>query len=119
MRWLVEVTALGKGDKESLVVEADSWQKALQAARTQRGDTAPMSGFSIELLEDGCRAVDPVSRLRYEVHKARDEGPATRSQPPRPASVPAPASKKSQPAAPAVRPSAGPRPAAAETAAPE
>ena len=75
MRWLVEVTALGKTDKESLYVEAESWQKALQAARSQRGDTAPMSGFSIELLDDGCRAVDPMSRLRYQVRKAPDEAP--------------------------------------------
>ncbi len=44
---------MGKGDKESLLVEAESWQKALQSARTQRGETAPMSGFSIELLDDG------------------------------------------------------------------
>ncbi len=85
MRWLVEVTALGKSDKESLVVEADSWQKALQAARSQRGDTAPMSGFSIELLDDGCRAVDPTSRLRYEVRKAAEDAVASaKSQPPRP-----------------------------------
>jgi hypothetical protein len=86
MRWVVEVTALGKSEKESLFLESDSWQKALQGARAQRGDTAPMSGFSIELLDDGCRAVDPVSRVRYEVRKAPEEAAATRSQPPRPAS---------------------------------
>ncbi len=86
MRWLVEVTALGKTDKESLYVEAESWQKALQAARSQRGDTAPMSGFSIELLDDGCRAVDPMSRLRYQVRKAPEDAPGAKSQPPRPAS---------------------------------
>lgn len=88
MRWLVEVTALGKTDKESLYVEAESWQKALQAARSQRGDTAPMSGFSIELLDDGCRAVDPMSRLRYQVRKAPEDAPGTKSQPPKPASQP-------------------------------
>jgi putative methionine-R-sulfoxide reductase with GAF domain len=86
MRWVVEVTALGKSEKESLFLESDSWQKALQGARAQRGDTAPMSGFSIELLDDGCRAVDPVSRVRYEVRKAPEEAAANRSQPPRPAS---------------------------------
>ncbi len=86
MRWLVEVTALGKSEKESLFLESDSWQKALQGARAQRGDTAPMSGFSIELLDDGCRAVDPVSRVRYDVRKAPDDAGPARSQPARPAS---------------------------------
>ena len=92
---------MGKGDKESLLVEAESWQKALQSARTQRGETAPMSGFSIELLDDGCRAVDPMSRLRYEVRKAPEESkslpPKAPSQPPAPAA--APASKRAQPVA--------------------
>jgi GAF domain-containing protein len=88
VRWLVEVASLGKSDKESLFVEAESWQKALQSARGQRGESAPMSGFSIELLDDGCRAVDPMARLRYEVRKAPDDAPATRSTPPRPGSHP-------------------------------
>jgi hypothetical protein len=101
MRWLVEVTALGKTDKESLYVEAESWQKALQAARSQRGDTAPMSGFSIELLDDGCRAVDPMSRLRYQVRKAPDDAPGAKSQPPRPASQPAAPAAPAAPAQPA------------------
>lgn len=111
MRWLVEVTALGKSEKESLFLESDSWQKALQGARAQRGDTAPMSGFSIELLDDGCRAVDPVSRVRYDVRKAPEDAGPSRSQPPRPASqaasgaAPA-ASAPSAPRAPVVAPAA-------------
>jgi hypothetical protein len=127
MRWLVEVTSLGKSDKESLFLDADSWQKALQAARAQRGDNAPMSGFSIELLDDGCRAVDPVSRVRYDVRKAPDE--VSRSQAPRapsqaPAPAAAPASASAAPAAaPSQHPSAhqaaahpsAPRPAVAST----
>lgn len=115
MRWLVEVTALGKTDKESLYVEAESWQKALQAARTQRGDTAPMSGFSIELLDDGCRAVDPMSRLRYQVRKAPEDTTSTKSQPPRPASQPtaaAAAPSAAQPAAAAQPASIAKKPAA-------
>ncbi len=112
MRWLVEVTSLGKSDKESLFLDADSWQKALQAARAQRGDNAPMSGFSIELLDDGCRAVDPVSRVRYDVRKAPEEAPGARSQPPRPLSHPPPpaAAATSAPRPPA--PSTRPQPAA-------
>lgn len=116
MRWLVEVTALGKTDKESLYVEAESWQKALQAARSQRGDTAPMSGFSIELLDDGCRAVDPMSRLRYQVRKAPEDAPGATSQPPRPAShataaAPAAASPPATAAAAPAAPAAAAQPA--------
>jgi hypothetical protein len=84
MRWLVEVTSLGKTDTEALHVEAESWQKALQAARGQRGESAPMSGFSIELLDEGCRAIDPMSRLRYEVRRAPEEGTTTRAPSVRP-----------------------------------
>ncbi|MDP9035472.1 MAG: GAF domain-containing protein [Myxococcota bacterium] len=70
MRWLVEVTALGKTDTESLHIESESWQNALQIARGKRGETSPLSGFSIELLNDGCRALDPLSRLRYAIRRA-------------------------------------------------
>lgn len=76
MRWLVEVVTLGKTETESLHVDGESWQKALQAARAQRGESAPMSGFSIELSEEGCRAVDSSSRLRYDVRRAPDDGPS-------------------------------------------
>src|SRR5579864_1481655 len=94
MRWLVEVTSLGKDDRESLHVEAETWQKALQVARTQRGESGPMTGFSVELLDEGCRAVDPGSRLRYEVRRALatvppptavSPQPAPQAGPPRPA----------------------------------
>ena len=74
MRWLVEVTSLGKSERDSLYVDADSWQKALTVARTLRGENEPMSGFSIELLDEGCRAVDPVSRMSYEVVRAPEDG---------------------------------------------
>jgi hypothetical protein len=57
MRWLVEVSSLSKSDSQKYCVEAESWQRALQAARSQRGEDGPMSGFSIELLEEGYRAV--------------------------------------------------------------
>ena len=108
MRWLVEVTALGKTDKESLHVEAESWQKALQAARSQRGDTAPMSGFSIELLDDGCRAVDPMSRLRYQVRRAPEESAGAKSQPSKPASQPTAAAAAPAPATPTAVDAAAP-----------
>ncbi|WP_394821948.1 GAF domain-containing protein [Pendulispora albinea] len=73
MRFFVHVTPIGKVDTQSYCVEADSWQKALQSARTLRKEEAPISGFSIELTDDGgCRAVDPAARLRYVVKKAPD-----------------------------------------------
>jgi|GEM_PF-457908 len=77
MRFFVEVTPIGKSDTQSYCVEAESWQKALQAARSLRKDEGPMSGFSIELAEDGARAVDPMSRLRYIVRKAPADAPLT------------------------------------------
>src|SRR6476620_10148007 len=69
MRFLVEVHALGQSEAKRYGIEADSWQKALQDTRKLRGDEGPISGFSIELLDDGCRAVDPMARLRYVVKK--------------------------------------------------
>src|SRR5580700_6505875 len=91
MRWHVEVTSLGKAEKDSLYVDAESWQKALQSARTQRGEDGSMAGFSIELLTDGCRAVDGATRLTYLVQPAAEA--AARAAfaipsggPPRPAS---------------------------------
>jgi putative methionine-R-sulfoxide reductase with GAF domain len=77
MRWLVEVSGLGKAESQKVCVEAESWQKALQAARSQRGDEGPMSGFSIELLEEGYRAVDPMARVRFIVKRAPDDMPVS------------------------------------------
>ena len=77
MRWLVEVSALGKSDQQKFCVEAESWQRALQAARAKRGEDGPMSGFSIELLEEGYRAVDPLARVRFVVKRAPDDMPVS------------------------------------------
>jgi len=77
MRWIVEVAPIGSKESQSYCVEADSWQKALQSARKLRGDETPMSGFSIELLDDGCKAVDPSSRLRYQVKRTADDAVLT------------------------------------------
>ena len=77
MRWVVEVSSIGKTDLQKFCVEAESWQRALQAARAQRGEEGPMSGFSIELLEEGYRAVDPLARIRFVVKRAPDDMPVT------------------------------------------
>ncbi|MBW2529369.1 MAG: hypothetical protein JRI23_34650, partial [Deltaproteobacteria bacterium] len=73
MRWYVEITSVGKGDSsERLCVEGGNWQKALLSARRARGEGEQLSGLSVELREQGCRAVDPMLRLSYEVSVAPD-----------------------------------------------
>lgn len=98
MRWYVEISALGvkPGTTTTLCVEAPQWQPALQKARALRGDEGPLGNFSIELLEDGFRAIDPVSRIRYLVKRAPEDAPLTTTMP---AEAPAPSSKADAPAA--------------------
>jgi hypothetical protein len=83
MRWFVEISALGlkPGVTSTLCVEAPQWQPALQKARALRGDEGSLGNFSIELLEDGFRAIDPVSRLRYLVKRAPDDAVVTTTAP--------------------------------------
>lgn len=76
MRWFVEVTRVGdNGPPERYCVEAKAWQAALQDTRKLRGDAGPLSKFSIELLDDGYRAVDPVQKVRYLVNQAPADAP--------------------------------------------
>ena len=75
MRWIVEVSSLESGDSQAYCVEAESWQGALQSARRLRGDDSRMAGFSIDITNEGCRAVDPASRRRYDVKRAGEETP--------------------------------------------
>jgi GAF domain len=78
MRWFVEVSRVGEsGLSEKYCVEAKQWQAALQEARKLRGDSGALSKFSIELLDDGYRAVDPSLKLRYLVNKAPGDSPLT------------------------------------------
>ncbi|MGH7270560.1 MAG: hypothetical protein ACREJ3_09030, partial [Polyangiaceae bacterium] len=79
------MTSPGQIERESLYVDADSWQKALQVARVRRGDDDSLTGFSIELLEIGCKAVDPTTYLNYLVKPAGDRA----SQAPPPLVIPA------------------------------
>ena len=53
---------MDSADTQSVVVEAESWQKALHAARLARKEAGPISGFSIELLDEGYRAVNAFQR---------------------------------------------------------
>jgi putative methionine-R-sulfoxide reductase with GAF domain len=86
MRWFVEITSFGPDHAVPVTfcVEAPQWQPALQKTRALQGDDGPLSNFSIELLEDGYRAIDPVSRLRYMIQRAPDDAPLTGSEPPPP-----------------------------------
>ena len=77
MRWIVEVASLESGDSQAYCVEAESWQGALQSARRLRGDDSRMAGFSIDITNEGCRAVDPASRRRYDVKRTGEETPLT------------------------------------------
>jgi hypothetical protein len=93
MRWFVEISPLGtkSGQDATLCVEAPQWQPALQKARALRSDNGAMSNFSIELLDDGYRAIDPTARLRYVVKRAPDDAPLTNGA----VSVPPPSSGQS------------------------
>ncbi len=74
MRWFVEVSRVGENNlAEKYCVDAKQWQAALQEARKLRGDTGALSQFSIELLDNGYRAVDPALKLRYLVNQAPDD----------------------------------------------
>lgn len=78
MRWYVDINSIGSNSPtERYCLEAEQWQKALQAVRAQRGDSAPFGNFSIELLDEGYRAIDPQTRTRYVVHRAPDDAEAT------------------------------------------
>src|SRR5688572_26146755 len=91
MRWFVEVSRIGESRAtEKYCVEAKQWQAALQEARKLRGDSGPLSKFSIELMDEGYRAVDPALKIRYVVNKAPGNTPLTDVSNVRPASVPPP-----------------------------
>src|SRR5215216_6056508 len=90
MRWFVEVSRVGDNSSdEKYCVEAKQWQAALQEARRLRGDTGPLSKFSIELLDDGYRAVDPKLKLRFLVTKAPPDAELSTEGSPRPQALPA------------------------------
>ena len=82
MRWFVEISPLGanEGPKLKWCVEAAGWQPALKDARALRGEEGPLGGFSIELLDDGARAVDPVARIRYVIREAPPSTPITHTK---------------------------------------
>jgi hypothetical protein len=110
MRWFVEISSLGKDAAPAKVccVEAPQWQPALQKARALSGDEGPLSGFSIELLDDGYRAIDPATRHKFVVRRAPDDAALTDAAP---ASEPAASAKPAEAPAPSEKPAASEKPA--------
>jgi hypothetical protein len=91
MRWFIEVSRVGEStETEKYCLEAKQWQSALQEARKLRGDSGPLSKFSIELLDDGYRAVDPTLKIRYLVAKAPHDAPLSADDQPARAVEPPP-----------------------------
>jgi hypothetical protein len=118
MRWFVDVSSMGKkAETQKFCVESDSWQRALQAARELRDDSGPLTGFSIELLDDGFSALDPVKRLRYAIRKAPADSRLTTVAPAaQPVASPSVAPEKRTPTEP---PGPAPAPASDTSAASE
>jgi hypothetical protein len=78
MHWLVEVSRVGEESaSERYCIDARRWQSALQEARRLRGDSGALPKLTIELLDHGYRAVDPVLKVRYVVTEAPPDMPLT------------------------------------------
>ncbi len=78
MRWFVEVSSIGdSGAPRTLCVEANQWQAALEDGRRMVGDSSEFTSFSIEVLDDGYRAVNAAFKLRYVVRRAPDDAELT------------------------------------------
>jgi hypothetical protein len=91
MRWFVEVSSIGDSSAPGrLCVEAKQWQMALEDVRQLLGDSGPLAKFSIEVIDDGYRAVNPVLRTRYVVRRAPDDAILTDRIAVRPSSIPPP-----------------------------
>jgi hypothetical protein len=120
MRWLVEVSRVGDtAASERYCIEAKRWQAALQEARRLRGDSGALPKLTIELLDQGYRAVDPALKVRYVVTEAPPGLPLTEGAQALLTTYPPPPAGQSQ--APAAAPSASvppPAPASSRAATP-
>jgi hypothetical protein len=78
MHWLVEVSRVGDTvASERYCIDARRWQSALQEARRMRGDSGALPRLTIELTDNGYRAVDPELAVRYVVSEAPPDMPLT------------------------------------------
>lgn len=101
MRWLVEVSRVGESNaSERYVIEANRWQSALLEARRLRGDQGGLPKLTIELMDDGYRAVDPALKVRYLIRQAPTDLPLTEGARVRHTSIP--------PASPSVKKTSAP-----------
>lgn len=116
MRWFVDISPLGSsgGQKLKWCIEAAGWQPALKEARALRGEEGPLGGFSIELLDDGARAVDPAAKIRYVIREAPADAPLTHAL-----AGAVSGAAKSEPAKVEAAPKSEPKPAPAPKSEPE
>ena len=78
MHWLVEVSRVGDTvPSERYCIDARRWQSALQEARRLRGDAGALPKLTIELTDNGYRAIDPQLKVRYLVSEAPAGMPVT------------------------------------------
>jgi hypothetical protein len=78
MHWLVEVSRVGDtAPSERYCIDARRWQSALQEARRMRGDSGALPKLTIELTDNGYRAIDPELKVRYLVSEAPPGMPLT------------------------------------------
>ncbi|HEY3499011.1 MAG TPA: hypothetical protein VGK73_30175, partial [Polyangiaceae bacterium] len=111
MRWLVEVSRVGEtAASERYCIEAKRWQSALQEARRMRGDSGALPKLTIELLDEGYRAVDPQLKVRYVVTEAPAGTPLTEGAQVPLTTYPPPAVTESQAPVPAAPASSVPAP---------
>ncbi|HEU4404022.1 MAG TPA: hypothetical protein VFS43_01825, partial [Polyangiaceae bacterium] len=75
MRWYVALLSEGPEPAANLVVEATSWQGALQSAFELRGEQVSLEQIAVELIPDGYRAVNTETRATYELRKAPEGAP--------------------------------------------
>ncbi|HVJ14916.1 MAG TPA: hypothetical protein VM686_05725 [Polyangiaceae bacterium] len=91
MRWFVEISTIGDSAAPArLCVDAGQWQSAFEEARRLLKDAGPLSKFSIEVLDDGYRAVNPAQRTRYVIRRAPEAAALTDESSVRPSSIPPP-----------------------------
>ncbi len=89
MRWYVEVSTIGDSAAPGRIcVEAAQWQAALETARRLLNEQSPLSKFSIEVLDEGYRAVNPALRARYVIKRAPPNAVLTDETSFRPSSIP-------------------------------
>jgi GAF domain-containing protein len=79
MRWYVDLLSEGREPVATLVVEATSWQAALQSACQLRGESTSLDAITVELIPEGYRALNAETHAAYELRKAPDDAPLSQA----------------------------------------